>query len=199
MHSASRGCRKGAPHKILHYLPASLRPSLPGSLPCGLLVLLASQPHCLFAVSHPPCFPVLPPGLWASLPPCGGMFARRVPGALLFYQLSRLQPQIYPLHSSQTATVEHFWQHNTHTSASSSASSCMPQPSKQLLNVCPIPPVHVIVTLLAGCQSAILSSNEWRNDMNPAFISTIMAPNFEMKEITLGTRRSIPIPNQNMC
>ena len=29
----------------------------------------------------------------------------------------------------------------------------MPQPSKQLLNVCPIPPVHVIVTLLAGCES----------------------------------------------
>ena len=35
--------------------------------------------------------------------------------------------------------------------------------------------------------------------MNPAFISTIMAPNFEIKEITLGTRRSIPIPNQNIC
>ena len=91
------------------------------------------------------------------------------------------------------------WQHNTHTFASSSASSCVPQPSKQLLNACPIPPVHVIVTLLAGCQSAILSSNEWHNDMNPALISTIMAPNFEIKEITSGTRRSIPIPNQNIC
>ena len=34
--------------------------------------------------------------------------------------------------------------------------------------------------------------------MNPAFISTIMAPNFEIKEITSGTRRSIPIPNQNI-
>ena len=55
----------------------------------------------------------------------------------------------------------------------------MPQPSKQPLNVCPVPPMHVIVTLLAGCQSAILSSNEWHNDMNPAFISTIMAPNFK--------------------
>ena len=75
----------------------------------------------------------------------------------------------------------------------------MPQPSKQLLNACPLPPVHVIVTLLAGCQSAILSSNEWHNDMNPAFISTIMAPNFKIKEITSGTRRSIPIPNQNIC
>ena len=53
---------------------------------------------------------------------------------------------------------------------------------QKLLNVCPIPPVHVIVTLLAGCQTAILSSNEWHNDMNPAFISTIMAPNFEIKE-----------------
>ena len=83
-----------------------------------------------------------------------------------------------------------FWQHNAHTSASSSASSCVPQPSKQVLNACPIPPVHVIVTLLAGCQSAILSSNEWHNDMNPA-LSTIMAPNFEIKEITSGTRRSI--------
>ena len=50
----------------------------------------------------------------------------------------------------------------------------MPQPSKQLLNVCPIPPVHVIVRLLAGCQSAILSSNQWHNDMNRAFMSTIM-------------------------
>ena len=31
----------------------------------------------------------------------------------------------------------------------------MPQPSKQLLNVCLVPPVHVIVRLLAGYQSAI--------------------------------------------
>ena len=65
----------------------------------------------------------------------------------------------------------------------------MPQPSKRLLNACPIPPVHVIVRLLAGCQSAIISSNEWQNDMNTAFISTIMAPNFEIKEITSCTRR----------
>ena len=71
----------------------------------------------------------------------------------------------------------------------------MPQPSEQMLNACPIPPVHVMVRLLVGCQSAILPSNEWHNDMNPAFISTIMAPNFEIKEITSGTRRSIPIPN----
>ena len=34
--------------------------------------------------------------------------------------------------------------------------------------------------------------------MNPALISTIMAPNFEIKEITLGTRRSIPILNQDI-
>ena len=40
----------------------------------------------------------------------------------------------------------------------------MPQASKQLLNACPIPPMHVIVRLLAGYQSAILSSNEWHND-----------------------------------
>ena len=65
----------------------------------------------------------------------------------------------------------------------------MPQPSKQLLNACPVPPMDIIVTLLAGCQSAILSSNEWHNDMNPAFISAIMAPNFKIKEITSGTRR----------
>ena len=58
-----------------------------------------------------------------------------------------------------------------------------------------VPPVHAIVRLLAGCQSAILSSNEWHNDMNLAFISTILAPNFEIKEITSGTRRSNPIPN----
>ena len=88
-----------------------------------------------------------------------------------------------------------YHKHNTHTFASSSASSCVPQPSKQLLNACHVPPMHAIVTLLAGCQSAILSSNEWHNDMNPAFISTIMAPNFEIKEITSGMRRSIPIPN----
>ena len=91
------------------------------------------------------------------------------------------------------------WQHNTHTSASSSASSCVPQPSKQLLNACPIPPAHVIVTLLAGCQSTILSSNERHNDMNPAFISTHMAPNFKIKEITSGTTRSIPIPDPKIC
>ena len=75
----------------------------------------------------------------------------------------------------------------------------MPQPSKQLLNACPVPPMHIIAPLLAGCQSAILSSNEWHNDMNLAFISTIMAPNFKIKEITSGTRRYIPIPNQNIC
>ena len=74
----------------------------------------------------------------------------------------------------------------------------MPQSSKELLNACPIPPVHVIVTLLAGCQSAILSSDEWHNDMNPAFIgafiSTIMAPNLEIKEITSGTTRYEKVP-----
>ena len=68
----------------------------------------------------------------------------------------------------------------------------MPQPSKQLLDARPTPPVHVIVRLLASCQSAILSSNERHNDMNPAFISTIMAPNFEIKVITSGMRRFIP-------
>ena len=70
----------------------------------------------------------------------------------------------------------------------------MPQASKQLLSACPIPPVHVIVRLLLGCESAILSSNEWHNDMNLAFISTIMAPNFEIKEITSGTKS--PYPSQ---
>ena len=41
--------------------------------------------------------------------------------------------------------------------------------------------MYIIITLVAGCQSAILSSNEWHNDMNPAFISTIMAPNFKTR------------------
>ena len=59
----------------------------------------------------------------------------------------------------------------------------MPQPSKQLLNACLVPPMQISVTLLAGCQSAIVSSHEWHNDMNPAFISTIMAPNFKNKEV----------------
>ena len=45
----------------------------------------------------------------------------------------------------------------------------MPHASKQLLNVCPIPPI--IIALLPGCQSSILSSNETHNDMNPAFIT----------------------------
>ena len=35
----------------------------------------------------------------------------------------------------------------------------MPQLSKQMLNVCPIPPMHIIVRL-PGHQSSILSSNE---------------------------------------
>ena len=74
----------------------------------------------------------------------------------------------------------------------------MPQASKQLLNVCAVPTMYIIITLLAGCQSAILSSNEWHNDMTPAFISTIMAPNFKIEEITSGTRRTIPIPNENI-
>ena len=38
----------------------------------------------------------------------------------------------------------------------------MPQPSKRLLNACRVPPMEIIVTLLAGCQSAIVSSNEWQ-------------------------------------
>ena len=46
-----------------------------------------------------------------------------------------------------------------------------PKVSKELLNACPIPPMHVIVQLLPGYQTSILSSNEWRNDMNPAFIA----------------------------
>ena len=37
----------------------------------------------------------------------------------------------------------------------------MPQASKQLLNACMVPPLYIIITLLAGCQSSILSSNEW--------------------------------------
>ena len=38
----------------------------------------------------------------------------------------------------------------------------MPQPSKQLLNACPVPPMGIIVTLLAGCQSAILGGPQQR-------------------------------------
>ena len=29
--------------------------------------------------------------------------------------------------------------------------------------------MYIIITLLAGCQNSILSSNEWHNDTNPAF------------------------------
>ena len=82
----------------------------------------------------------------------------------------------------------------------------MPQLSKQMRNAClsgdgctvcarcvplpPIPPMYIIAQLLPGRQSSILSSNEWHNDMNPAFISAVMAPNLKIKEITAGTRWS---------
>ena len=74
----------------------------------------------------------------------------------------------------------------------------MLQLSKQMLNVSPIPPMHIIGRLLLGRQSSILSSHEWHTHMNPAFISTGMAPHLKIKEITAGTRRSIPMPNQNI-
>ena len=41
--------------------------------------------------------------------------------------------------------------------------------------------VHTAESGTRAASEAILSSNEWHNDMNPAFISTIMAPNFEFK------------------
>ena len=74
----------------------------------------------------------------------------------------------------------------------------MPQLSKQMLHACPIPPMQIIVRLLAGRQNSILSSNAWHNDMNPAFTSAVMAPNLKIKEITTGKRRSTLIPNQNI-
>ena len=46
----------------------------------------------------------------------------------------------------------------------------MPQLSKQMLNACLLPPMHIIVQLLPGRQSSILSSNEWHNDMGPVHI-----------------------------
>ena len=49
--------------------------------------------------------------------------------------------------------------------------------------------MHIIVRPLLGRQSSILSSNEWHNDMNPAFISAVMAPNLKIKEITTGAGR----------
>ena len=66
----------------------------------------------------------------------------------------------------------------------------MPQASKQLLNVRAVPPMYIIIALLAGYQSSILSSSEWHNDMNPAFLSTIMAPNFNH----LGYETSMDVP-----
>ena len=77
-------------------------------------------------------------------------------------------------------------------------SSGPPLVSKQLLNACPIPPMHIIVRLLPGHQSSILSTNELHNDMNPAFISAVISPNLKTKQITTGMRQSIPIPNQNI-
>ena len=49
----------------------------------------------------------------------------------------------------------------------------MPHLPKQMLNVCPIPPVYIIVRLLLGRQSSMFSSNEWHNDMH--FMSTLIA------------------------
>ena len=56
----------------------------------------------------------------------------------------------------------------------------------------------IIIALLPSCQSSILLSNEWHNDITPAFISTTMAANFKIEEITSGMRRTIPIPNENI-
>ena len=63
----------------------------------------------------------------------------------------------------------------------------MPQASKQLLKACAVPPMYIIIALLACCQSSILSSNEWHNDMNSAFIRTIMAPKFKIGGPKMGT------------
>ena len=68
----------------------------------------------------------------------------------------------------------------------------MPQLSKQMLNACCFPPMHIIVRLLPGRQRSILPSNEWHNYMNPAFISAVMAPNLKIKEITTGMRQPHP-------
>ena len=46
--------------------------------------------------------------------------------------------------------------------------------------------MHIIVRMLPGHQSSTLSSNEWHNDMNPAFRSAVMAPNLKIKEMTAG-------------
>ena len=43
----------------------------------------------------------------------------------------------------------------------------VPQLSKQMLNVCPKPPMHIIVRLLWGCERSILSSNESKSRANP--------------------------------
>ena len=70
--------------------------------------------------------------------------------------------------------------------------TCSPQvwasihSSKEMLNACPVLPMHIIVRLLPGRQSCVLSSNEWHNDMNPAFISAVMAPHIKITEITTG-------------
>ena len=63
----------------------------------------------------------------------------------------------------------------------------MPQLSKQTLSACPIPPMHIIVRLLPGRPSSILLSHEWHNDMNPAFISAVMAPNLKINMATSPT------------
>ena len=53
-------------------------------------------------------------------------------------------------------------------------------------------------SIVAGLSKFMLSSNEWHKDMNPAFLSTIMAPNFKTKEIASGMRKTIPVPNEKI-
>ena len=48
----------------------------------------------------------------------------------------------------------------------------MPQASKQLLIVCGVSPMYIIVTVLVGCQSCILRSNEWL--LNPCRLGAHM-------------------------
>ena len=54
----------------------------------------------------------------------------------------------------------------------------VPQLPKRMLNTSPMPPMHIIVPLLPRHQKSIFSSNEWHNDTNPSFISTVKPSKF---------------------
>ena len=68
----------------------------------------------------------------------------------------------------------HEMQQNTHgvVQLVKPATLDVPQLSKQMLNACPIPPMHIIVRLLLGRQNSILPSNESKSRAKNSILSS---------------------------